>query len=244
MIVQIVVAALLSLAVAPAMQAQTEGERKAAEREAEWKAKMRAEYRAESEASVRFTLRLDGERHRLQLIEADMCESYRVRAKAIERGEREFPSWDDAIDLEEFPYMAASWHKEREADCRESIQRLQDYRESSKREISAYQSGEQYRCCGPARLGSVGRGFEVALLRLQAMSLCQRGRDQLHVKAGVDAMLKVKLFGIALLNQKAGGLAQAVVNLACPLVDKYESWERDVNPDSAAEIFDNRPGDP
>lgn len=230
----ITVVVLLSLAVAPAMQAQTE--------KAEWKAKMRAEYRAESEAGVRFTLRLVGEMHRLQLIEANMCESYRVRAKAIERMEREFPSWDDAIDLEEFPMMAASWHKEREASCRESIQSLQDSRESSKREISEYQSGEEYRCCG---LRSPLQVYEVLLLHSQAANLCLDGRDQLHVKAGADAMLENPLlFGIALLDQKAGGLAQAVVNLACPLMDKYESWQRDLNPDSAAEIFDNRPGDP
>ena len=235
----ITVVVLLSLAVAPAMQAQTE--------KAEWKAKMRAEYRAESEAGVRFTLRLVGEMHRLQLIEANMCESYRVRAKAIERMEREFPSWDDAIDLEEFPMMAASWHKEREADCRESIQRLQDLREPAEREISAYQSGERYKCCNTtlAGFGSAGRGLLVGVLHSKAISLCQQGRNQLHVKAGADAMLENPLlFGIALLDQKAGGLAQAVVNLACPLMDKYESWQRDLNPDSAAEIFDNRPGDP
>ncbi len=237
-IVITVVAALLSLAVAPAMQAQTE-----AEREAEWKAKQRDYYRADSEADVRFALRLNGERHRLQLIEADMCESYRVRAKAIERGEREFPSWDDPIDLEEFPYMAASWHKEREADCRESVQLLQDSRESAERQISAYQSGEQYRCCSFWRGSSFFHVSEVVILRALAANLCLAGRAQLHVKAGVDAMLKVKLFGIALLNQKAGNLAQSVVDAACPLPDRYESWARDVDPDGAAEVFD-RPGDP
>ena len=257
MIVQIVVAALLSLAVAPAMQAQTEGERKAAEREAEWKAKMRAEYRAESEASVRFTLRLNGERHRLQLIEADMCESYRVRAKAIERTEREwarlkviertsgnewgFPSSYRAhIDLEEFPMMAASWHKEREASCRESVQRLQDYRESDKREISAYQSGEKPRCCGAYRLGSGFRTQQVLLLYGSAMLLCQQGRDQLHVKASADAMLKDSILaGIGMLDQKAGSLAQAVVDMDCPLLDKYASWARDVDPDFAAALLGN-----
>ena len=249
MIVQIVVAALLSLAVAPAMQAQTEGERKAAERE--------ARYRAESEAAVRFTLRFNRERHRLQLIKANMCENYRVRAKAIERTEREwarlkviertsgnewgFPSSYRAhIDLEEFPMMAASWHKEREASCRESVQRLQDYRESDKREISAYQSGEKPRCCGAYRLGSGFRTQQVLLLYGSAMLLCQQGRDQLHVKASADAMLKDPILdGIGMLDQKAGSLAQAVVDMACPLLDKYESWARDVDPDFAAALLGN-----
>lgn len=240
-IVITVVVFVLSLAVAPAMQAQTEGERVAAEWKAEWKAEMRAEYRAESEAGVRFTVRLNGERHRLQFIQSSLCESYRVRAKAIERTEREFPSWDDAIDLEEFPMMAASWHKEREADCRESIQSLQDSRESAERLIREYQSGEEYRCCG---INLRHRVRWIFLLRIQALVLCGDGRDQLHVKAGVDAMLKNPiLFGIALLDQKAGRLAQSVVDTACPLLDKYESWARDVDPDIAAEVFDS-PGDP
>lgn len=245
MIVRIVIAVVLSLAVAPVLQAQTAAERAAAERVAEYKARVRAEHRAESEAAVRFTLSVNGERHRLQLIEAYMCESYRVRAKAIERSEREFPSARAQIDLEEFPHMTASWHKEREASCRESVQRTQDQRESAKREISEYQSGEEPRCCGVYQLGSLWRAQEVFLLHLRATMLCQEGRQQLHVKAGVESLLANPLLvGIGLLDQKAGNLAQDVVDTACPLLEKYESWARDVDPDNAAEYFASRPGDP
>lgn len=236
-IVITVVAAVLSLAAVPAMQAQTE-----AEWVAEYDARVRTEHRAESEASVRFTRRVNGEWHRLQFIEASMCESYRVRAKAIERSEREFPSSHAHIDPEEFPHMTASWHKEREASCRESVQRLQDLRESAEREISEYQSGEKPRCCGGFFFVGVRKVF---LLHFQAILLCQQGRNQLHVKAGTEIQLAHPLLvGIGLLNQKAGNLAQDVVDTACPLLDKYESWARDVDPDGAAEFFDSRPGDP
>lgn len=245
MIVQVVVAALLSLAVAPAMQAQSE-----AEREAESNARYHVEHRAESEASVRFTLRVNSETHRLQLITASMCESYRVRAKAIERGEREFPSARAHIDLDEFPYMTDSGYKEVEAVCREFVQKLQDSRESAEREIREYQSGEKPRCClysplVPANQVPFYQVQELFGLHMQATLLCLQGLNQLHVKAGTEIQLaNPRLAGIVLLHKKAEGLAQDVVDTACPLPDKYASWARDVDPDRAAVFFASRPGDP
>ena len=226
MIVQIVVAALLSLAVAPVVRAQTEAERA-------------AERRAESEAGVSFQLRVIREESRLKLIGSSMCESYRVRAKSIERVEKEFPSARDMIDLEEFPFMAVSWQKEAEAMCRENVQRRVDSIDSGLERIEDYRSGESDRCCGLTD-SEYFRARRVSLLYMEASALCLRGRRQLHVKGGVDRMLKnPRLAGIGLLDQKAGSLAQTVADAACPLMDKYESWLRDESPDYAASIFDN-----
>ena len=228
-IVITVVVVVLSLAVAPVMQAQAGREGQYSDEDS---------LHAESEADVRFTLRLKRERYGLQLAESSLCESYRVRAKSIERTNREFPSAMDGIDLEEFPSMTASWHKEEEARCRENLQRSEDRIDLDMESIENYRSGKSYRCCGFGS-GSV-RMVEILTLRMKAAVLCLEGRQQLHVKAGVDRMLKnPRLAGIALLDQKAGNLAQSVVDMVCPLMNKYASWARDEDPDGTAEILDN-----
>ncbi len=204
-IVIAVVVFVLSLAVAPTMQAQN----KTAQ---EWAAELEARV-----AEIQVEIILDD----LAALEREaprVCESLRVTVKLRERQHRETPHLFKGVDLEEFPYMTASMYKDREEGCRERLADLSKWSDEWSDEYASY-TGDELTKVYRASDGWSGTLLKVVKdMSLQLMqSFCVLATDQADLlEIEKQYGLSGVPHGIRLLANKAAVLGQNAKDTICP----------------------------